>query len=123
MKRNLDREALKAIEFFDDFNRKRGQPSVGKGFFEQLMSPQQKEQREYQFLRRIAIARKVLEDRLEGNEYEQSESLPGRFMEGRYLPFLETKTPAYSKEVSLESQEDVYQESPVEDIVASAAGE
>ena len=123
MKRNLDKEALKAIEFFDEFNRKRGQPTVGKGFFDQLLSPDQKTSRRYKFLGRIARARRALEKRLETNDYEQSENLPGRFLEGDYLPFADYGPSAYSEDVPLEAQEDVYQESEMEDLIASAAGE
>lgn len=129
MKRNLDREALKAIEFFDEFNRKRGQPSVGKGFFELLLSPRQKAGREYQFLEHIARARRVLQNRLKNNEYEQSTELPGTFAKGDYLPTTdlfgltgyEKKMPVYSEEVPLEAQEDVYQESDpaIESIIAT----
>jgi hypothetical protein len=122
MKRNLDKEALKAIEFFDEFNRGRGEPSLG-SFNELLASSNQKDNLRGRFLKRMARAKSQLQDRLETNSYEQSEKLPGRFLEGDYLPFSDSGPSAYSEDVPLEAQEDVYQESEMEDLIASAAGE
>tara|TARA_Y100000361_G_scaffold154350_1_gene179850 strand:- start:5236 stop:7032 length:1797 start_codon:yes stop_codon:yes gene_type:complete len=122
MKRNLDKEALKAIEFFDEFNRSRGEPSLS-SFNELLLTSDQKSQRRGRFLQRIARAKDQLQDRLRSNDYEQSESLPGRFLEGDYFPFVDYGPSAYSEDVPLEVQEDVYQESEMEDLIASAAGE
>tara|TARA_S200002703_G_scaffold157670_1_gene166174 strand:- start:131 stop:1951 length:1821 start_codon:yes stop_codon:yes gene_type:complete len=131
MKRNLDAEALKAIEFFDEFNRSRGEPSLS-SFNELLLQPGQKSQMRGRFLQRIARAKGQLQDRLRSNSYEQSEELPPEFRTGQYLPAVDIfglteyegrGTPAYSKDVPLEAQEDVYQESEMEDLIASSAGE
>ena len=128
MKRNLDREALKAIEFFDVFNRDRGEPTLSQAT-ELLGSPSQKAQSQGKFLRRIERAKRALEDRLGRDAYEQSDVLPGRFMSGEYLPWpgvpaffgasFQRDTPVRTEEIPLEAQEDIYQESPVEDLIAS----
>ena len=53
-------------------------------------------------------------------DYEQEEGLPGRAIEGRYLPGIsDIKTPAYTEETPLESQEDIYGESVVDEIMAN----
>lgn len=133
VKRNLDLQALEALEFFRKNNKGRGYPrrSSTAGYGSADDTPEAK------LRHKLNSYKRILERRVRTGDYETSEELPGKFSEGKYLPIpmpigkrgsrlplaFETTTPAYSKDVPLEAQEDVYQDSPVEDIIASAAGE
>ena len=123
VKRNLDLQALEAFEFFRKNNKDRGYP--GKSSTTAYGSPDNYP--EAKLRRKLDSYKRILERRVRTGDYETSEALPGKFSEGKYLPIplpgFETETPAYSEDAPLEAQEDVYQESEMEDLIASAAGE
>tara|TARA_R100001591_G_scaffold83370_1_gene89888 strand:+ start:9676 stop:11472 length:1797 start_codon:yes stop_codon:yes gene_type:complete len=123
VKRNLDLQALEAFEFFRKNNKDRGYPERSKttAYRSAADTPEAK------LRSRLESYKRILERRVRTGDYETSEALPGKFSKGQYLPIplpgFETETPAYSKDVPLEAQEDVYQESEMEDLIAAAAAE
>lgn len=128
VKRNLDLQALEALEFFRKNNKGRGYPA--RSSTTAYGSPENVP--EAKLRRKLDSYKRILERRVRTGDYETSEELPPEFRKGQYLPPLDIfglteyegrGTPAYSKDVPLEAQEDVYQESEMEDLIASSAGE
>jgi len=126
VKQNLDAEMIKAIEFVEKHNRERGWPEASSSAI--YMDPEDRPTPALK--KRLATYKNYLKHRMKWGEYEQSETLPGKVTEGRYIPLLASlpgsvgesfniRTPAYSKA----SPPGAPDESPVEEHIVAAVQE